>query len=60
MTETKVFIYEVGRCNLDNGQEILFQIFRQEDTHKIILAQIAFRTLSGDSLGVPTELSFQK
>ena len=33
MTEPKVFIYEVGRCNLDNGQEILVQIFRHEDTH---------------------------
>ena len=50
MTETKVFIYEVGRCNLDNGQEI----------HKIIRAQIAFRTLAGDSWGVPTELDFEK
>jgi hypothetical protein len=45
---------------MDNGQEILVQIFRHEDTHKIIRAQIAFRTLSGDSWGVPTELSFQQ
>ena len=60
MTEPKVFIYEIGRCNLDNGQEILVQIFRHEDTYKIIRAQIAFRTLAGDSWGVPTELSFEK
>jgi hypothetical protein len=57
MTEPKVFIYEVGGA-LDNGQEILVQIFRHEDTHKVIRAQIAFRTLAGDSWGVPTELSF--
>jgi hypothetical protein len=45
---------------MDNGQEILVQIFRHEDTHKIIRAQIAFRTLAGDSWGVPTELDFGK
>ena len=60
MTEPKVFIYEVGRCSMDNGQEILVQIFRHEDNHQIIRAQIAFRTLAGDSWGVPTELSFAK
>ena len=60
MTEPKVFIYEVGRCSMDNGQEILVQIFRHEETHKVIRAQIAFRTLAGDSCGVPTELDFYK
>ena len=45
---------------LINGQEILVQIFRHEETHKVIRAQIAFRTLAGDSWGVPTELSFAK
>ena len=59
MTEPKVFIYEIGRCSMDNGQEILVQIFRHEDTHKIIRAQIAFRTSAG-SWGVPTELDFHK
>lgn len=60
MTEPQVFIYEVGRCCLDNGQEVLIQIFRHSDTHKIIRAQMAFRTLAGDSWGVPTELDFQQ
>jgi hypothetical protein len=60
MTEPKVFIYEIGRCELDNGQEILVQIFRHEDSHKIIRAQISFRTLAGSSWGVPTELDFHK
>ena len=60
MTEPKVFIYEVGRCSLDSGQEVLIQIFRHSDTHKIIRAQMAFRTLSQDSWGVPTELDFQQ
>jgi hypothetical protein len=61
MSEPKVFVYEVGRCTLqDSGQEILVQIFRDEDTHKIIRAQIAFRNLAGESWGVPTELDFHK
>jgi hypothetical protein len=60
MTEPQVFIYEVGRCTLDSGQEVLIQIFRHSDTHKIIRAQMAFRTLTRDSWGVPTELSFQQ
>ena len=58
MSEPKVFIYETFRCALDGGQEVLIQIFRESDTHKTIRAQIAFRSLVGDSWGVPTELSF--
>jgi hypothetical protein len=58
MSEPKVFIYETFRCSLDNGQEVLIQIFRDSDTHKTIRAQIAFRTLANDSWGVPTELSY--
>ena len=57
MSTPKVFIYETFRCSLDNGQEVLIQIFRDSDTHKTIRAQIAFRTLANDSWGVPTELS---
>jgi alanyl-tRNA synthetase len=58
MSEPKVFIYETFRCDLDSGQEILIQIFRDSDTHKTIRAQIAFRTMSGDSWGIPTELTY--
>jgi hypothetical protein len=60
MAEPQVFIYEVGRCTLDNAQEVLIQIFRHSDTHKIIRAQMAFRNIAGDSWGVPTELDFQQ
>jgi hypothetical protein len=52
-TPLPTFVYEVLRTTLDNGQQVMVQIFRDPTSGQVIDSQIAFRTASGDSWGVP-------
>jgi hypothetical protein len=56
MPETTSYIYEplVGR--LENGQQVLVQLFRDPDTLELLQAQIAFRCAAWDTWGVPFTL----
>lgn len=52
MADVKTFRYEVYGTTLDNGQEVLFQLFRDTETGAFLDAQMCFRTFGG-SWGVP-------
>jgi hypothetical protein len=56
MTDPQIFDYEVYRGHLDNGQQIMVQIFREPSTGRVLHSQFAFRSLQGDSWGVPIQL----
>jgi hypothetical protein len=55
MTEPQIFKYSVYVGTMDNGQEILVQIFTDSDSGDYLMGQIAFRTASS-SWGVPYPL----
>lgn len=55
MSEPQIFNYSVYTGVMDNGQEILVQIFTEPDTGKYLLGQIAFRS-HASSWGVPIPL----
>jgi hypothetical protein len=55
MSEPQFFDYSVYVCAMDNGQEILVQIFTEPETGKYLLGQIAFRS-HASSWGVPIPL----
>ena len=55
MTEPQIFNYSVYTGVMDNGQEILVQIFSNPDSGKFLMGQIAFRT-AASSWGVPIPL----
>ena len=44
MSEPQFFDYSVYIGVMDNGQEILVQIFTEPETGKYLLGQIAFRS----------------
>jgi hypothetical protein len=44
MTEPQIFDYSVYTGVMDNGQEILVQIFTSPESGKFLLGQIAFRS----------------
>lgn len=52
MAELPTFVYETYITVLDNGQEVLFQLFRDPDSGKTLHAQLAFRH-AGGSWGIP-------
>jgi hypothetical protein len=52
MAELQTFVYECYVTVLDNGQQVLFQLFRDPDNGKTLHAQLAFRE-AGGSWGVP-------
>jgi len=52
----QAYQYETFRTTLENGQQILVQIFRDLDTGQVIHSQIAFRTASHGSWGAPYDL----
>ena len=52
MSEPQIFDYSVYIGVMDNGQEILVQIFTEPETGKYLLGQIAFRS-HASSWGVP-------
>jgi hypothetical protein len=56
MAECQTYIYEVMRTVLENGQQVLVQIFRDTEELKVLHAQIAFKNAVGDSWGVPYQL----
>ena len=55
MEEPQIFNYSVYTGVMDNGQEVLVQIFTDPDTGKYLLGQIAFRS-HASSWGVPIPL----
>ena len=44
MTDIQIFDYSVYTGVMDNGQEILVQIFTSPESGKFLLGQIAFRS----------------
>jgi hypothetical protein len=46
-------LYECYITTLDNGQQAMFQLFRDADTARVLHAQLAFKTLASGSWGVP-------
>ena len=59
MTDPQVFIYDVYTGTMENGQEILVQIFSNPDSGEFLLGQIAFRS-HASSWGVPIPLEKKK
>jgi len=55
MAEPQIFNYSVYTGVMDNGQEILVQIFTEPETGKYLLGQIAFRS-HASAWGVPIPL----
>ena len=55
MSEHQTVNYSVYVGTMENGQEILVQIFTDSDSGDYLMGQIAFRTLSS-SWGVPYPL----
>ena len=55
MTDIQIFDYSVYTGVMDNGQEILVQIFTSPESGEFLLGQIAFRTLTS-SWGQPIPL----
>ena len=47
MTELQTFTYEAFVGKLDNGREVLVQIFRNPDTLEVLASQLAFKTIAG-------------
>ena len=56
MNELQTFTYECFIGRMDNGQQVLVQIFRNPATLDVLASQIAFRTNSGDSWQTPYQL----
>ena len=55
MSDHKIVDYSVYVGTMENGQEILVQIFTDSDSGDYLMGQIAFRTASS-SWGVPYPL----
>jgi hypothetical protein len=55
MTDPQIFDYSVYTGVMDNGQEILVQIFTSPESGKYLMGQIAFRSASS-SWGMPIPL----
>ena len=55
MSEPQFFDYSVYVGAMDNGQEILVQIFTEPESGKYLMGQIAFRS-HASSWGVPIPL----
>lgn len=54
--DVQTVVYEVFRTTLENGQQILVQIFRDPESLQVIDSRLAFRTAAGDSWGPPYQL----
>ena len=56
MSEPQIFDYSVYIGAMDNGQEILVQIFTEPESGKYLMGQIAFRShASSWSVPIPLE-----
>lgn len=58
MTDAKTYHYEVYKTTLDNGQQVMVQIFRDPTDGRVLHSQLSFRT-NQDSWGVPYQLEKQ-
>jgi hypothetical protein len=47
MTEPSTYLYEPYTGRLENGREVLVQIFRNPDDGTVIVAQLTFRQIGG-------------
>ena len=56
MNELQPFTYECFIGRMDNGQQVLVQIFRNPASLEVLASQIAFRTAAGDSWQTPYQL----
>jgi hypothetical protein len=56
MTEPQTFIYEAFVGKLENGQEVLVQIFRNPDTLEVLASQFAFKTVAAGTWQTPYQL----
>ena len=53
--DAKTYIYEVYNSNLETGQQVMVQIFRDPLDGRVLHAQLAFKDTLG-SWGVPYQL----
>ena len=53
MNELQTFIYEAFVGRLENGQQVLVQVFRNPDTLDVLHSQIAFKTVAGGTWQTP-------
>jgi hypothetical protein len=60
MSDHQTYIYEVYTGELENGQQILVQIFREPIEGRVLHSQIAFKTVTGDSWSPPIQLEVKK
>jgi hypothetical protein len=56
MTELQTFTYEAFVGKLENGREVLVQIFRNPDTLEVLASQLAFKTIVGGTWQTPYPL----
>ena len=56
MTELQTFTYEAFVGILENGQQVLVQIFRNPDTLEVLHSQIAFKTIVSGTWQTPYTL----
>ena len=56
MTELQTFTYEAFVGKLENGREVLVQIFRNPDTLEVLASQLAFKTIAGGTWQTPYTL----
>jgi hypothetical protein len=54
--DAKTYTYEVFTSTLENGQQVLVQIFRDPDTGRVLASQLAFKTAASNTWGVPYQL----
>jgi len=60
MSDPQVFIYETYKGRLENGTEVLVQIFRDPDSREVVTCQLAFKPYSEYSWGRPVHLEATK
>jgi hypothetical protein len=56
MTEVQTFTYEAFVGKLENGQQVLIQIFRNPDTLEVLASQLAFKTVAAGTWQTPYPL----
>jgi hypothetical protein len=56
MTDLQTYLYECFVTTLENGQQVLFQVFRDPETFACVHAQMAFKTPSTGTWGNPYQL----
>jgi hypothetical protein len=60
MAEPVAYIYEPFVGIIDDGRQVLVQLFRNPETGEVKSAQIAFRAFSWDTWGMPFPLEVRK